>query len=799
MHSRLLQIGARALCASVLGSAPLCAQTLQIHVINVDQGQALFVLSPTGKRMLIDGGNPGDGNAIVKPYLQSIGVTDLDFTLMTHWHTDHFGGLTEIHNSSWEPNTAAYDRGDIDRPSNGFVTSYLGAVGAVRQIATLNQVIDLGGGCTATVISVNGSYVGGSLNPSPEENAYSIGLVIRYGDFDFYCAGDLTSGGVGTPNVEGPATAAVGQVEVAIASHHGSPSSSSTTVVSNLNPSFVAISAGFDNSYGHPSETILSNWHTTTNARVIWCTTDGETVDSGLGGDPGAFNGVNGHIRIATDGDTFTVSSTSNPETVRFTTFEQPGTLAGANQVAVNELLVDPTLGVDGLGEWLELTNVSTQTLNLGGMRFVVGAQSFTLRSQVLIDPGEYFVVGLDGRRSRNGNYFPGVCAPWQQFSMPNSTSSLQIRSQANVTLETVAWGSGGITLQSGVSAERKTPTSPPSVPNFANAIGPWAVGSDLGTPWEQNDAFIGGCPTPIPYGTGKTTSNATVPYVTWSGTPSTTTNDFVVTLLDAMPLKSCIGFYGLAPSANPFFAHFLYVQTPVSRLPISTTDINGSVSYSIPVLAGMEGTKRYYQFWFRDPLVPDGTNVGLSAALEVRFCPLPPPPAAGAVVITEIMKDPSFVGDALGEWIELYNPSATQTLDIEGWTLQDNGVDSHVITNGGAGVLIGPAQYLVLGNNAAFGSNGGINVGYAYANFSLSNADDQVVLVSDEQVEIDRVEYDNGLLWPDSPGASLNLRSDSLDHLTNDDGNYWCPASSAISGTNPDTGTPGSLNDNCP
>lgn len=785
--------------ANALWSAPVRAQGLQIHVINVDQGQAVFVLSPTGVRLLIDGGNPGDGNAIVKPYLQSIGVTDLDYTLMSHWHTDHFGGLTEIHNSSWEPNIAAYDRGDIDRPSNSFVTGYLNAVGAVRQIATLNQVLDLGGGCTASVIAVNGSYIGGSVNPSPEENAYSIGLVIRYGDFDFYCAGDLTAGGLGTPNVEGPATVAVGQVEFAMASHHGSPSSSSSTAVSNLNPSFVAISAGFDNPYGHPSETIVDNWNTTANARVIWCTTDGETQDSGLGGDPGGFNGVNGHMRIATDGNTFTVSSTSNPESVTCATFEQPGVLAGANQIAINEVLVDPTAGVDGVGEWWELTNVSAQTLNLGGMRFVVGAQSFTLRSQVLLEPGGHFVVGLDGRRSRNGNYFPGVCAPWQQFSLPNSTSSLQIRSQANVTLETVAWGSGGITLAPGVSAERKTPTSPPAVSNFANATSAWAAGSDLGTPWEVNDNFTGGCPAPIPYGTGKTTSNATVPYVTWTGTPSTTTNDFVVTLVDAMPLKSCIGFYGFAPSANPFFGHFLYAQTPVSRLPIQTTDINGSVSYAIPVLASMSGTKRYYQFWFRDPLVPDGTNVGLSAALEVRFCPLPQPAAAGDVIVTEFMKDPAFVGDAAGEWIELYNDHATQTIDVEGWTLHDNGVDMHVISNGGAGLSIAPGQFLVLGNNASFASNGGVNVAYAYTGFSLANTDDQIVLVSAEQVEIDRLEYDNGLLWPDTPGQSINLRPDSFDATTNDDGNYWCHATSAIGGSNPDTGTPGSLNDDCP
>jgi hypothetical protein len=45
----------------------------------------------------------------------------------------------------------------------------------------------------------------------------------------------------------------------------------------------------------------------------------------------------------------------------------------------------------------------------------------------------------------------------------------------------------------------------------------------------------------------------------------------------------------------------------------------------------------------------------------------------------------------------------------------------------------------------------------------------------------------------------SISLRPDSLDYLTNDDGNYWCQSSSPISGTNPDTGTPNAVNDSCP
>ena len=49
-----------------------------------------------------------------------------------------------------------------------------------------------------------------------------------------------------------------------------------------------------------------------------------------------------------------------------------------------------------------------------------------------------------------------------------------------------------------------------------------------------------------------------------------------------------------------------------------------------------------------------------------------------GDLVITEIMKDPSG-SDTIGEWFEIHNTGPTP-VDIEGWTIQDNDFDSHVI-----------------------------------------------------------------------------------------------------------------------
>lgn len=792
---RLPRLAAFALALATL-AVGAWAQQLEVRVINVDQGLAVFVRSPSGTRLLIDAGNPGDGTAIVRPYLQSIGISGLDYSVMTHWHTDHFGGLTEIHNSAYKPLVAAYDRGDNNRPSNGFVTSYLSAVSGKRAIASVGQVLDLGGGASLHFLSRDGAYSGGSTSTMGDENAHSLGMVLRYGDFDLYIAGDLTAGGLGTPNVEGPVSALAGQVEVAISSHHGSSSSSSTTAVNNLNPSLVIHSAGHDNPYGHPTETVVNAWSTAAATRVQWCTTAGDTVLA-TGGDPGGFNAVGGHIVIVSDGATFTATSPAHAHSLKFATFQQAVTPAGPSQVVVNELLIDPLASSDSFGEWFELKNVSNQVLSLGGMQFVSGAQSFTLRSRVLLDPQTRFLVGVDGRASRNGNVFPGVNAPWQLFSLPNASGSLTLRTSVGTVIETVSWGAGGISVQPGVSAERKQPTGPPNATNFAAALTSWS-GGDKGTPWETNDNEQPLCPLPIPYGVGKMTSNSTLPYLSWVGTPSLDTNDFSIRLIDGLPLKATIAFWGTAPASAPFFGGTRYVANPVQRMGLAQTDITGALTLAVPIDASMPGSTRYYQCWFRDPFHPDGTSVGLSAALEVNFCPLAPPAQPGHILITEFMDDPTAVSDSNGEWIELYNTTA-YTIDLEGWRLVDNDGDDATLTAGGLGILVGPGQRVVVGVNANPAANGGVTVkaAYSFSSFRLDNSVDEIVLIAPNLVEVDRVEYDN-LIWPTAPGESVSLKPGVLSHVLNDDPNQWCNSTTPY-GAGVDTGTPGAANDNCP
>ena len=173
-------------------------------------------------------------------------------------------------------------------------------------------------------------------------------------------------------------------------------------------------------------------------------------------------------------------------------------------------------------------------------------------------------------------------------------------------------------------------------------------------------------------------------------------------------------------------------------------------------------------------------------------------PHQSGEVVVSEFMKDPAQVSDTVGEWVEVINRAAHR-INLEGLVISDDGSNGHLIFNDGDGLWFLPRRRLVLGRNMDPSVNGGIEVDYAYSSFILGNGEDQIVLTGPTGRLVDRVEYDNGVLWPDSSGASISLAPGREDSYLNDDAANWCRSSSPVSPTGSDAGSPGTLNDLCP
>ena len=152
-------------------------------------------------------------------------------------------------------------------------------------------------------------------------------------------------------------------------------------------------------------------------------------------------------------------------------------------------------------------------------------------------------------------------------------------------------------------------------------------------------------------------------------------------------------------------------------------------------------------------------------------------------IVITEVMNNPAILGDSDGEWFEVYNGGATP-VDLNGWTVSDDGSDSFVI---GASAIVPAGGYAVLGVNATIMAGEGVTLAYEYSGMFLGNSGDELVLTNVALVEIDRIEWDGGPVWPDLTGESMMWDEATAD---NNVGGNWS-ASTAPFGSG-DLGTPG-------
>ncbi len=93
-----------------LFAAPLCAQTLRIYHIDVEQADATLLVAPSGRTLLVDSGRNGHGERI-KAVMDQAGVARIDFFVNTHYHEDHYGGIDDLVGLG-VPVGMSFDRGD---------------------------------------------------------------------------------------------------------------------------------------------------------------------------------------------------------------------------------------------------------------------------------------------------------------------------------------------------------------------------------------------------------------------------------------------------------------------------------------------------------------------------------------------------------------------------------------------------------------------------------------------------------------------------------------------------------------
>ena len=168
-----------------------------------------------------------------------------------------------------------------------------------------------------------------------------------------------------------------------------------------------------------------------------------------------------------------------------------------------------------------------------------------------------------------------------------------------------------------------------------------------------------------------------------------------------------------------------------------------------------------------------------------------------GDLVITEIHKQPAAASESFGEWFEVANITAADITLCDGWSGRDDAFDQFTVA-GPVGVPAGGVVVFVRDGDPA--RNGGV-VGETFGrSMQLGNDADQVVLVFDDPdrgaFEMDRVDYEDGPLWPDTAGASISLDPAAWTASDNDRAASWCVGVGTFGAG--DAGTPGAANDSC-
>lgn len=249
---RLIALSLLLLCTGMVWVLPYLGHAASgeefvVTFLNVGQGDAILIETPDGLDVLIDG---GPDSSVLSELAGTLGAFDrtIDMLIATHPDADHVGGLADVL-ARYEVNTILMTE---NKGESNAAETYLAHVKAEEAniiYARTGQKFRLGEKATLAVLFP-------LEDPSGmESNASSIVLKLSYGESDFLLTGDAPKE---TEAYLVETYGAALESEVLKAGHHGSRTSTSESFVEAVAPDHAVISAGADNSYGHPHEEVLA-------------------------------------------------------------------------------------------------------------------------------------------------------------------------------------------------------------------------------------------------------------------------------------------------------------------------------------------------------------------------------------------------------------------------------------------------------------------------------------------------------------------------------------------------------------
>jgi competence protein ComEC len=278
-------VSALALSVAFPAAQTRAVKTLDIYIVDVEGGNATLFVSPSGESLLIDTGNAGaaavrDAERIMAA-VKDAGLARIDHLITTHWHGDHFGGMTELaarvpiwnfidHGPNVQPGAAADDFLQKTYPQLLAKAKHTVATPGMKiPVAGLDVLVVTSAGETikAALSGAGGanSYCAGfKPGENNAEDPMSVGTHVTFGKFRTIHLGDLTKNKefeLMCPNNR------IGTVDVLLGLHHGVDTSNSEVLVHALRPR-VAIMNNGTRKGGQPE--VMKTLHASPGLENVW-------------------------------------------------------------------------------------------------------------------------------------------------------------------------------------------------------------------------------------------------------------------------------------------------------------------------------------------------------------------------------------------------------------------------------------------------------------------------------------------------------------------------------------------------
>ncbi len=222
---------------------------MQVHFINVGQGDSALIVTED-KTILIDSGETEYGKTVIE-YIEKLGISKLDIIIGSHPHSDHIGSMSQV-----------VDKFDVDElilpkmtkdmiPDTVCYTNLIRS--ADKKKAKISYVrggekLEISDGCRIDILAPVSDY--------DDLNNYSIVCKLIHGENSFLFTGDIET----SAEYDIVESGAELNVDVLKVPHHGSATSSSYKFLKTVRPTYIVISVGSPNDYGHPNKAVYDRY-----------------------------------------------------------------------------------------------------------------------------------------------------------------------------------------------------------------------------------------------------------------------------------------------------------------------------------------------------------------------------------------------------------------------------------------------------------------------------------------------------------------------------------------------------------